>query len=697
VRYNTKLLDAYGGTHQFKIESSVSVTQYTVLALFLAAGTFVSYLLPRQFHTLAFPGIIFLYFIFLRLFHVGRLNENDLIRQLENNVGGRKDYTVDQNDEEIIQLETRLNSFTSRLDAYVLESALFGALTFSGFLQIVASDLKMEALAQFATSVFDTSRGLINRQWDQFNAGLVALNTKDNLLCLVSVESLVCSAFFLAVIASRLRFSDVADRVRTSIEMAKVYNDKEEVLIDQHQAEHRADRLQKLTEKVNEQIHSATEALERVNPVMIYMRYFRNAGILVFFSILVSSTLFVTSVLGWTFIAIAAATFVYFNYSRINLSIRASFLDIRITFIRRARWFLGLALLPLLIWAVLSSVVPTTANSFLALAYVTAGLYIFVWLILAAHADENFGEIEDRKAIQRASRWLFVKNSLAITILTWGIANAFKTLHLRGADEMILISLVTIAILMYFVGYYLSKIRWLGVICGWILAIVAVGILFKTFHLNGADELLWLGIVFIILLMPLVIWKRKSFHALFLRFIVFSVILTTLLTFGVLFKIQLAVSHRTTNIGAIEQTIDENKIEWLTDHPNTIAQSIAKCEWYIKTYGNRSGYSPVYSAIIRNYRIYLNQSFGAGSDSLNRRLPVLLEMANEADKIRAFFKYNEAYFSPAESSVKARILVLLDRKDEARENLDSIIRIAPNEEFKREMEREKKEILPSNN
>jgi len=634
----------------------------------------------------AFFGLILYYVVFLRFFQVGRLDENDLIRQLENNIGGRAHYSVDENDEEIVKLETRLNSFTSRLDAYVLESALFGALTFSGFLQIMASDLvSFTDLENFATMVFNTSRGLINLQWPDFYAGLTGLNSKVHLLCLVSVESLICSGFFLAVIASRLRFSDVADKVRTSIEMAKVYNAKEEMLIAEHEVtERQPGRLRDLTNKVSEQIHAAVVALERVNPVMIYMRYFRNAGILVFLAILISSSLFITSVLGWTFIAVVGATYTYFNYSRINLSIRAAFLSIRITFIQWAAWFLAIAFLPFVLWAIMTAISPGIANVLLALGFLTTGLYIFIWLILAAHADQNFGDIEDSKTAQRTGRWLLVKNSLAFTMLMWGVANAFKQLHLAGADEMILISLTFLAILMYFVGYYLSKIRWLGVICGWMMAVVAMGILFKTFHLGGADEMLLIGMGFIIIIAPILIWKRKLFHALFLRFALITIVLTIVLATGLLYKIQLSASHRTFSVSAIEDLVYENNAAHFDLYPERIQPALEKCDWYMKTYGMRAGYSPVYGPLLRNYKLYVNIKLGENlSDSL--KLENTLAVARQASKIRSLFGYEGYPFGSNEASAESRILLAQGRKEEARRSLQSLLQVAPDDGFKQDI------------
>ncbi|MFN3316063.1 MAG: hypothetical protein ACK40K_04565, partial [Raineya sp.] len=50
------------------------------------------------------------------------------------------DYQIDHNDLEIIKVEGRLRNEHSRVEAYILESVMFGALAFSGFLSIIASE-----------------------------------------------------------------------------------------------------------------------------------------------------------------------------------------------------------------------------------------------------------------------------------------------------------------------------------------------------------------------------------------------------------------------------------------------------------------------------------------------------------------------------------------------------------------------------
>ena len=58
------------------------------------------------------------------------------------------DYQIDHNDLEIIKVEGRLRNEHSRVEAYILESVMFGALAFSGFLSIIASERFNHTLAE---------------------------------------------------------------------------------------------------------------------------------------------------------------------------------------------------------------------------------------------------------------------------------------------------------------------------------------------------------------------------------------------------------------------------------------------------------------------------------------------------------------------------------------------------------------------
>ena len=689
---NLKLLNAYGGASIYKIDYQVSIKQYTWLAFFLGTSIFISYLLPDRLHVLALFGLTFYYFLYLRFFRVGRLGENELVRQLEHKQIDTTTLSVDENDEVIVALETKLNSSTSRLEAYVLESALFGALTFSGFLQIVATDLvSFKDLENFASYVFSTAQAFIHFDWPQFDAGVAGLSDKKSLFCLVSAQSLICSIFFLAVIASRLRFSDIADKVRTALNLAKAYNAKEEVLHDELAITGKTTkRLEALTTKVNEQLYQATLVLEEINPVMQYMEYFRNAGILVFLIILISSSLFITSVLGWTFLLLAVATYFYFNRSRISIQIKAFTLNLRIEFIKRGYWLLAIAFFPQVVGFILRVFFQVRNVGWLfALSYFLIGVYLFAWLVLAAHVDERFGEIETNiNERSRLSRWKFVKNALAVWILILALGVTFKQLHFTGASEMLVLSLGSIAILMYFVGYYLTKIKWIGIICGTIMSVASIGAMFKFQYWEGAYELRLIGITCSIALIPFVIWKRKMFHFLMIRFCVATVII------GVYYSpffqnatvvVRYAYDHGSFRIQKILEIEQANQAElFLTNGSEAVDLGIEKSDAYIKQHGTDFGFTMLYRGMILEYEKFVLTALARNERNPKRDstlLPLALKIVRQQHKIAKLFNFKEK----PDSGLEAEVLLALGKREEAIRSLEEVIPFLEYEEEKERM------------
>jgi hypothetical protein len=694
-RENRKLLEAYGGAERFQIEYHVSATQYTWLAIFLGLGTFISNLLMDEtwragvpLPPLAFFGLAVCYFLYLRLFILGRISENDLVRQLDKSTLHTDKMSVDENDEMIVKLETKLHSSTSRLDAYVLESALFGALSFSCFLQIMASNLVSFAdLENFASGIFSTSKSLIHLQWEGFWSGLGLLTNKVNLFCLVSVESLVCSIFFLAVIASRLRFSDIADKVRTAINLARAFNEKEEALY--HEREHndvRQSRLNELTLRVNRQLFQANQALMRVGPVVAYMEYFRNAGILVFLIILISSSLFITSVLGWIFLGLVAATSIYFNRGRINIIAKASMLSLRVAFLRQSHWFVLIAISPFfLAMSLRNSFGWIYTGEIMALGYLLVGSFISAWLLLASHYDAEFGDIEKKESMQRISRWNRIKGLLAFGVFLYCTGMAAKQVHMAGADEMTVLGAGIIAVLMYFAGYYLSKVKWFGIISGAMLGSASVGLLFKTLHLEGADELVLIGMIAMICMIvwSQVVWRKRAvLHSSFLRFCLVMLFVTSTFVTGFFLRAELAYAHRTFRLGPIMGLYEVHNGSYYATKIE-IDNALAAAEKYISVHGTNVPFTAVYRDLSWNY-----DNFGetvlwqiAKGEQVE---PAITENAiravRERNKILGMYAFHRDAVFGFDLGLEADLLTVLGKREEAKASLIALREILSSDE-----------------
>jgi len=292
------------------------------------------------------------------------------------------DYQIDHNDLEIIKVEGRLRNEHSRVDAYILESVMFGALAFSGFLSIIASERFNYTITE--RQDFLTNNVKINNESLVEEKSTIILNTKkadgekttakeqavplvrttemrifweetmelfdnivlfklheasvnwskliqpSNLIMLITIETLFCALFFLSVIASRLRYTKMTEGIDNLVRLARNFNDKEEEvhnlvlqgLGDEGVQINLHQRLQSLSNKISQYLERANILLSQTRPILIYMSLFRNLGVIMFIFILITSSLFFSKSLAMIFLIFSIVAYVY-EYVDIKLRMEA--------------------------------------------------------------------------------------------------------------------------------------------------------------------------------------------------------------------------------------------------------------------------------------------------------------------------------------------------------------------------------------
>lgn len=225
----------------------------------------------------------------------------------------------DENDRAIIELETEKISQSHKVEAYTLESALFGALAFSGFVTIVSSEKPVLAGVQ---KLLEDISALINMgltfDFSNLNQVLNDLTLENTLLAAIATQTLISAVFFLSVIISRLRFNDVMRRVELATRLASAYNCKEEELcslsyqtIDPAKVVLQEERLAELKAKISLATFYAEASMKDLMPVVRYMSVFRNLGVISFLLILVTSALWVSRFLAMVFTGLSLLAYVY--------------------------------------------------------------------------------------------------------------------------------------------------------------------------------------------------------------------------------------------------------------------------------------------------------------------------------------------------------------------------------------------------
>ena len=221
--------------------------------------------------------------------------------------------SVDGNDEKLIKLEVSLSQFSNKVDTYTLESALLGALTFSGFLAILALDKSVfNNIQAFLMQVSDIFYNLVN--FNINNLSVISLN-QQMIISTLAIESIICSLFFLLVLVSRTRFHDTISAAELHIKMARELNNKEEEydIVYHQQPSNKViqERLELLNVEINQKLRFGSQKLKELESIVNYMNYVRNIGLFLFVIILSTAAGIVSYKLSIAFLILYIISYTY--------------------------------------------------------------------------------------------------------------------------------------------------------------------------------------------------------------------------------------------------------------------------------------------------------------------------------------------------------------------------------------------------
>ncbi|HEX2077714.1 MAG TPA: hypothetical protein VHG08_08390 [Longimicrobium sp.] len=226
---------------------------------------------------------------------------------------------IDHNDLRIANMETDTFSITHRVESYTLESALFGALAFSGFLTLLAADQpvlpKIELLRRDIQAVWGSLR---TESLEALQGQMAARFTADDVIAALTVQTVCSSMLFLLVIISRLRFYNILKRVDHSVRSARAMNDKEDavhllILETRGQNPELLARRAYLTRRVNQFMNDAETSFNHMQPLVRYMWVFRTLGIGMFLLILLTSAFIISVKLSLGFLVLSISAYVYMH------------------------------------------------------------------------------------------------------------------------------------------------------------------------------------------------------------------------------------------------------------------------------------------------------------------------------------------------------------------------------------------------
>jgi hypothetical protein len=168
-------------------------------------------------------------------------------------------------------------------------------------------------LVSFLDSVllFDVKQA--TKQWRQ-------LVQPQNLIMIIMIETLFCALFFLSVIASRLRYSKMNEEIDNLIRLARSFNDKEEEVyniklqgnLKDKETEKMIDfRLEVLSAKIASNISKVRILQLKTKPILMYMSFLRNSGVITFILVLITSCLYFSETLATIFLLLTGIAYLY--------------------------------------------------------------------------------------------------------------------------------------------------------------------------------------------------------------------------------------------------------------------------------------------------------------------------------------------------------------------------------------------------
>ena len=676
---NKTLFERFGGIEKYKIKLIHNARQYTMLTIMFIIGVSVSYLLELSI-PLSITSFVLLavyYTLFLKVFNIGRVSENNLLSQISIFKQGNRILEAHEIEEEMVRLESDLVATTSRLETYVFESALFGALTFSGFLQIMAENLiTFQDLEKFANHIYEMSFSLVRLDWTNVMNELSLLNTKTNLFCLVSMETLFCSILFLGVIASRLKYSDVADGVRHALNIIKI-NKKSNV-----------------KEGLMDNLEIAQDGMKKVLPIVNYMRYFRMAGILTFQIILISSSFFVSGALAIVFVLMGLSSVLYFNQKYLVKNFEINLILIRNFVLNNGSIIFITSILLMVLAFILRTIFHIEETDYLIVAGLAIfGVYSFIYFILIPQYDEHYAPDNESAQIGlNSSKWKSTTRIIGFSIVLLSLGLILKFLYFPGDNEIITISIFVLLIAWILAGYYLVSIKWFGIICGFLLSVASLFFNFYFLSLPGVYILFTIFIVGQILIFIFSFFRRRFFHKLYLKISLFILLSSTVLFIGALEYMTIAYDHQTISFeetGEINDLLIEYSLFQDTFGDEKATQEslnniIEDTDVYLDKYIDRYGFTRAVDEINKRLKfmafVTIDSSFSTHFENLEEQLGLALIAAKQSNKIGKLLNFEPDSFSGI--TAEAEILVKLGRPEEARLSLNNILKLNPPKEIK---------------
>lgn len=438
----------------------------------------------------------------------------------------------DQNDEEIINLEVNLKAENERMDAYVIEAALFGALAFSGFIQIVASqNFTVEFINSFNHHVFLILQSLVNPGIQQVKDSYSFLLSNDGLMMILCYQTLFCSVFFLSVIGSRLRYSKLTDYVDRYLHLAKALNEKEELLL-QKENMNKADLIIYNT-KIKHLLREGYKKQDEIFPIMEFMKFFRTLGITMFFTVIVTSGLFISFWLSFILFFVSTLSMIYFRFGKIKSAIKSFYISMQEFYYRVDKPVHYICWSIIVLALVLRSFQVSAGSILMGVGFMFLFIHYLLNLFIPIEFDYDLKKSEDAFGSYATFQKLLVyvfKIALALFFLGY----MFKAMHWPGASPILITSIAMLCAYFLTVKKVPQGPSWLGYLLGFSISLSFIGILFSIQKWQGAGQIPYISIPLILITGVITYLKKEQIRPQLKRSVFILFILGTIFLSGYL-------------------------------------------------------------------------------------------------------------------------------------------------------------------
>ena len=334
----------------------------------------------------------------------------------------------------------------------------------------------------------------------------------------------------MAVIASRLRFNDLADSIDRSLQLSKIYNEKEENSINVNSGIAN-ESSNFFTNLIRKHLIQGNLSLEQTFPIMEFMRFFRTLGIFTFFVIVVAGGLFVSTQLSMVLAFIMLISFLFFKLKLIVQYLKNVTTQFQEFYFRVEKKVFYFIIGSVILCFVLRSF---NFNGKLTQVFIFISFFIiFIHYLLSLFIPEKLEDSEITESIfvsgNRNKIALKKLYKISLAVLFFGLM--FKIMHFPGAGLLLMVGVFLLAIYFIFGQKTTNNNKFLGFIYRTCFSLTIIGGIFFMMHWPGAGFVRLVSIVSLILGFILLFFHKKQLLQTTKNITITFVILACLLQF----------------------------------------------------------------------------------------------------------------------------------------------------------------------